>query len=457
LQRAHFGRKHFVGQSIVNVIKFIGPAVLGLTLAGCAGQAVENADPKRPLAVDRNVGDVKISTRPLSVDNAVRLGILRSTEVVAAELDIRQKGNDITIARAGFYPELYANLSPSIDEDTFAVANAGIRYTLFDFGERAAKLNGSVAAIKGSQFDLIVEIEDSVEETLESYIAVSVENSRVDSAHDYVSSVRSLEQAVRGRAEIGLASSVDVNEVETALIQADTALIEARSEQSNAKDALASKLGVMPKSVVPISGVREALSTKKIPLSEIEFSSFPRIVSLQTKVEEAQYALAAASAGILPRIGVKLGVGVDLRKGEGINGTGLSAGPEISEVFSLGGGRKERVKNAEIDVSIAQSRRSEEIRLARLEAVQSVTSLNTSEQQVQQRKEILRLSIKTRDVMLSEYEVGTRSLRDLLDAEERIYEAQVDLDEARRKNLIAQLRYVMATNLASNKLYRAPK
>ncbi len=441
----------------MNLAKLTSPLLVILTLAGCASEAIQSANEERTLTVDRSFGDVKISTSPLSVDNAVRLGILRSTEVATAELDIRQKGNDITIARAGFYPELYANLAPSIDEDTFAVANAGIRYTLFDFGERAAKLNGSIAAIKGSQFDLLLKIEESVEDTLESYIAVSVENSKVDAALDYVRSVKSLEKAVRGRAEIGVASSVDVNEVETALLKADTALIDARSEQSNAKDALASELGVMPKSVLPTTSVRKALTVKEVPLSDIEFASFPRIVSLQTKVEEAQYHLAAVSAGILPRIGVKLGVGLDLRNGEGITGTGLSAGPEISEVLSLGGGRKERVKNAEIDVSIAQSRRSEEIRLAHLEAVQSFTSLRTSEQQVQQRKEILRLSIKTRDVMLSEYEVGTRSLRDLLDAEERIYEAKVDLDEAQRQNLSAQLRYVIATNLASNKLYQAPK
>lgn len=86
----------------MNLAKLTSPLLVILTLAGCASEAIQSANEERTLTVDRSFGDVKISTSPLSVDNAVRLGILRSTEVATAELDIRQKGNDITIARAGF-------------------------------------------------------------------------------------------------------------------------------------------------------------------------------------------------------------------------------------------------------------------------------------------------------------------------------------------------------------------
>lgn len=430
-----------------------GLLLTGTLLMGCAVSDTPSID-ARPGIVNREL--IKFSTNPLKVSDAVRLGVLSSTEVAAAELVIQQSDNEIAIAKASFYPEFYVNASPSTNDGQLANAGAGFRYTLFDFGARAAERDSKKAAFKGSKYDLLVKIEDSVSEVLQSYIALSIENTKLNAARHYVRSVRDMEKGVRARVEIGIASSVDMNELQSARIKADTAVLEAQTDQSNAHEALASLLGVFPRSVHSPDQLYNALAIKPQSHEQLNFQGFPRINALEAQVEEAEFQKKAAQAGLLPKLGLKLGVDLGLSKSGELSGNGIKAGPEISEVVSLGGGRKQRIQNAEIDVRLALRKRDEEIRLARLEAIQAKNSLIASSDRVKRRRSILSLTRQTRDTMQGEYEVGSRSLRDLLDAEERIYDAGVELNEARRINLVALLRYIMSVNKSSQYFYEQP-
>lgn len=88
----------------------------------------------------------------------------------------------------------------------------------------------------------------------------------------------------------------------------------------------------------------------------------------------------------------------------------------------------------------AEKTLQEEIRTTQLEFSQSKSRLAASSFEVSQRRDVLAHAVKTRDVMEGEYQIDTRSLKDLIDAEEAICEATVELNESNRRQLKDKLR-----------------
>jgi len=157
----------------------------------------------------------RISTSPLGLSDAVRFGVLSSSAVATADIAIQQRRNEVVIAKAAFTPELYFNLSPT-QSGSIGAGSAGLRFTLYDFGERAALLNASRASVERSNYEIFAEIDKAVENTVQRYIDLAVETDQVAAAQSYISRIRALEQRVKSRVDIGAASSVDLNEVSSA-------------------------------------------------------------------------------------------------------------------------------------------------------------------------------------------------------------------------------------------------
>ena len=438
------------------VLRYLTSAFAALCLAACIPKDIAEV-PDIVAFPASSTESVTISNNPLSLQNAVRLNILAASDVSAAALSLRRSINEITISKAAFYPELYASSAAGTGDGILGNFELGLRYTLYDFGARAATLNSVVAAAQSSRFELVSRIDATSQDAVAHYIAVAIEDTIAETSEAYISQIEELRDQVKSRVNIGIASSVDLNEVEAAYLTAQTALLEARADQEIARQALVSKLGFPVVLVWSPETIKQQLLVSNEQLQSVpDVSSYPRIRALEAVVAQAEGARKAALAGLLPRIGWSVGAAVGLERGEGWQKNGVSNGLEISQVLSLGGGRAEVTANAEIAVVDAQQQLEEERRLLMLEIAQAQIAQRSSSDAFAQRERILSLTIQTRDVMATEYLVGSRSLRDLLDAEESIYRARVSLHEANRTALLGQLRLLIALNLANELLYELP-
>lgn len=429
-----------------------------ILIAACAQPIETGPDPIDLSAID-NADVSRIATNPISIENAVRFGVLSAKDVLASDIRFEQSRNEIVIARAAFYPEVFFNVGPNAtDSDIVATGRTGVRYTLYDFGERAALVGSARAQVEKARYDVLSEIDSAALESAEQYIDLAYQTAVVDAANEYDDSIDDLSDAVRARVEIGVGSGVDLNEVETGQLSAATAIEDARAERANAKSALESTLGISLQSVTPMTRLRQSIRLDPQTASSLpDLSGFPTFAALQQAVTASEFKLRATQASLFPGIGVEAAVGVDIDPRDGAAGTGLSVGPVLSEAISLGGGRRERVENAELEyLSQVESLRDEERRL-RLEFAQARTDLEASRSRVSRRANILDLNIQSRDIMREEYEVGSRSLRDLVDAEERIYDARVDLLKAYRDELKDRVALLKAVNQLSAVLYEAPE
>jgi len=395
----------------------------------------------------------RISTSPLALTDAVRFGVLSSSAVATADIAIEQRRNEVVIAKAAFTPELYFNLSPSRN-GAIGAGSAGLRFTLYDFGERAALLNASLASVERSNYEVFAEIDKAVENTVRRYIDLAVETDQVAAARSYISRINALEQRVKSRVDIGAASIVDLNEIRTAVLEVQSELILARADLDTAKAELASFIGVNPRQVAGVARLRKLLFQNHNLSRPAEIDSYPKVAALMQQLREDTYRMEAQKAGLFTRIGLALGLSLNIGSSGISTDNGVVAGLDISESISLGGGRSERRKNAQLDVAATTRKLDEEVRLVQLEFQQARIGLAASYKRLAQQRAVLALNRKTRDLVTDEFELGTRSLRDLLDAEERIFRARQELNEANRRNLQGNLRAVMAQNLTSERLYK---
>ena len=431
-----------------------------VALAVCAGLmgCAQSPEVERAPFLPTISPDIKadIGIHPLRLKDAIRFGVLSSNDVTASKTSITQKRNEVTIAKAAFFPEFYFDMSAADTSGLLASGGTGLRYTLFDFGERAALVSAADAKVRKSKYQTIVAIEDAIENTVKAYVNLAIEENQVAAAKAYRAGVDRLEGGVRARVEIGVASSVDLNEIEAERLKAISAVLNAEAERTNAIEALTSLTGVRPVSILPISTLHKALAVDDDPTKLIQPAEFPRIGALIQEHREAQHQNKAVKAGLLPRIAVNMGLGFSLGKDGKLIDNGVKVGPNISEAISLGGGRRERVKNAQLDVDTSRRAIDEEVRLLKLRLVQAHTKYRASADSLVKRRKIVEYAEKSRDVMVSDYEVGNRSLRDILDSQRRIHDALKDLNEARRNALVDCLELLAATNGLSHKLYGAP-
>jgi len=198
-----------VGHSVDGSWNLLGrtptPAVLLCGVALFSGCGSTNTDEITSPVRNIDFSEIsRVSTSPLALTDAVRFGVLSSSAVATADIAMEQRKNEVVLAKAAFQPELYFNLSPSSGR-SLGSGSAGLRFTLYDFGERAALLNASQAGVKRSNYEVFAEIDEAVENTVRRYIDLAVETDQVSAAQSYMSRIRALERRVQSRVEIGAA------------------------------------------------------------------------------------------------------------------------------------------------------------------------------------------------------------------------------------------------------------
>lgn len=429
-------------------------AATSVFVVGCTSLETEQPNEATQVAKEAQQQSLSyISTSPLTLQDAVKLGVLGSSAVRNADLSMAIRNNDIAISRAAYYPELFVSISPTNVDGLVAAGAIGIQYTLYDFGLRAAELRASKSDAQRARYEIYGETNEAVKKTAQSYIALAAASRQIAVASRHSKAIEKLERRVRTRVEIGAASDVDLNEIRIAELDAATRRADAANQRDDALAELSSLVQVGPQSVLSIKDIQRILSVKGAD-AELNLHEFPLVAARREELDAALHRSDAARAGLFPRIRAQASAGLDLTSGGKATGTGVKIGPDIASTISLGGANRERRKNAKLNVVIAEQNLHEEIRLARLATERARIEYTASQADIVRSRSILKIARQKRDILVSEYEAGTRSLKDLVDAEEEMFQKEQSLVQAYARDLLARLEVLHATNLVSTRLYR---
>jgi len=404
------------------------------------------------------------SNVPDPLVQAVRKAVASNPEVQAKWNGFLAADNLRDIAKAGFLPQIdltgtvgnESRVSGAINLGTydFSSAQVTLNQILFDGNYTSNEVKRLGAAKLTRYYELLEAAETAALEATRAYADVVRYRELVDLAtQNYVEHKQSA-QLVEERAKAGVGRRVDVEQANGRLALAESNLL---TELTNLHDVSARFLrivGEQPASTLP--SLPEPFRIAPLPQSTQELlrdglRNSPTLLAAVENAKAGRTAVDSAKASLLPRLDFQV-YGSQGRNNGGSVGDSRSQGVALNLTYNLfrGGADKAREKQA---VNLASQARDLQEKACR-DTRQTLSlayndSRSLSEQLIYIDKHRLAAE-KTREAYRQQFDIGQRTLLDLLDTQNEFFEASRSYINSRHEQATAQARTLAAMgNLVS--------
>jgi len=293
-------------------------------------------------------------------------------------------------------------------------------------------------------FDLLDVTENISLETFQAYADVLRYRELVQEAQQNYVEHKLIYDRIVDRTRAGISRGVDLEQATGRLALAESNLL---TEVANLHDVSARYVrlvGTQP--AAELEPLDTALFTGYVPLSKTEalniaFTENPGLKMTQANVRAGQSTVKAVRSAFQPRFDIRASQGAE-RNRDGDRGTTREGIVELVMTYNLyrGGADKARLRAAAEDLNVARDLRENSCRDLR----QTVSIAYNDIQQLTEQLEYLdvhRLSTdKARQAYRQQFEIGQRSLLDLLDTENEYFEASRAYTNAIYNKMIAEAR-----------------
>ncbi|CZF83835.1 TolC family outer membrane protein [Grimontia marina] len=408
-----------------------------------------------------------------TLEQAVATALSSSPEVRRAFNSYQAQREQISQAYAGYLPTVDLNAGYGIAEtdspstrssgtqnDRLNPGEAGlsIRQALFSGFRTMNEVSRTEAETEAEYWGVISTSEDHALETIRAYIKYIQAERVVSLSRVNLLSHQNIYRQIKEKTDSGLGSSADLSQIMGRLARAKANLAAA---ENNLLDARASYVKIVnvppidlkepqPKTSLLPENLQQALATAE--------SVHPTLKLAMADVSAARYQYETSKSTYYPEVSLELNSNWD----NDISGS-LGHNNDIQAMlrmrYNLFNGGRDHAYERETAFRIGES---EEIKhRARREVVEGTTlawNAHVSLQdQVGYLAEHVEASIETQSAYTLQFRLGQRSLLDLLDAENELFDSRKDLEAAQFDQLIAKYRILNATGQLLSSLEIQPE
>ena len=405
------------------------------------------------LAVLFAVG-AQAQTLPDPMVQAVRKAVTTNPEVQARWNGFNAANNERDVARGGFLPQVdLAATSGREERDTpltnygsynFTAAQLTLNQMLFDgmFTRNETKRLGYAKLTR--YYELLEASETAALEAVKAYVDVVRYRELVDAATQNYVEHKQTTQKVEERANAGVGRRVDVEQANGRLALAESNLL---TELTNLHDVSARYLRVVgekpPANPPPLS---QSLKLGTLPgsidaLFHDGLQGSPTLNAAVENVRAYKTAIESSKAGYFPRLDLRAYSNRDLNT-DGISGDTKVNGIELVLNYNLFRGGADRARERQAFDQAAQARDLQEkacrdVRQTLSIAYRDVSSLTEQQIYLEQRRLATEKSL---EAYRQQFDIGQRTLLDVLDSQNEYFEATRFYVNARHSQLVAQAR-----------------
>lgn len=391
-------------------------------------------------------------------------------QFAAAEANKFAAEQSVPMARAALLPQLTGNWGKTRNESEGTIFDAEVGHdvtfsstsrntqkslslsqSIYDHGNymnlRAAKAQSGrgIANYDAAADALLVRV-------AEAYFGVLTAQTNLTSAEAEEKAVgRQLEQAEQ-RFEVGLTAITDVHEARARYDAARAAVILARNTLDDAFEGLIELTGENIETVKPLKDEFELARPQPDDVNEwvnTAVSSNPGLAALQKAVDAANYSAKAAWTDHLPSIGLSGSYGETQSGGDlspfssrDPKGTSWTLGVTVP-LFS-GGATNARYKQALFNRDAAQDQLEQQRRAIVRQTRGAFRSVAAGISEVEARKQALVSAKSALEATEAGFEVGTRTIVDVLLSQQQQFAAEREYARARHNYILANLRLKQA-------------
>jgi outer membrane protein, adhesin transport system len=392
----------------------------------------------------------------MELRDAVSLAVSTNPEVGVVSNDRRAIDQELRQGRALYYPQvdLRGATGPEYSDNATTRADGKSNRTLW---RKEGSLTLSQLIFDGFFADSEVERQQSrvksaahrVQETaefvgldaVEAFLEVLRHRERVGIAEDNVGTHRTRLGQVQRRAEAGGGNIADVRQAEARLAQAESALVQSQGNLKDAEALFIRVIGQSPETLDEPSIPADVMPTDVEQAVATAIANSPTVAFARQDIKTAEADVKQQNASLYPDLRLELGASAT-NNVDGLDENEYDASALLVLRYNLyrGGADTARIREfkwrlAESIDTLHQNERkvSEDTRVSwnAIEVSRANTQILTSEVQANQR---------TRDAYLQQFDIGQRSLLDLLDSDNDLFLSRDSLVTARYAEIFANYR-----------------
>jgi outer membrane protein, adhesin transport system len=362
-----------------------------------------------------------------------------------------------TAAAAGWKPRLDLNAEVGADRSqnrnataqTVKHSGAGLTLTqvLWDGMATRQEVNRAGHERLSRWFDLVDAAEQTALEATRAVYDVQRLRTLVALAEDNLVQHQQAAAKIDSRFKAGVGRGVDLDQVRARLALAE---VNRDTEVSNLHDVAARYQRIIGEPPVPQLGapelIRKGLPTSADEAARMALANSPAIASSIESLRAARATEAARKSALHPQLSARVNVGGGRNLG-GIEGrqTDASVGLQLSWNLYNGGGDTARIREQAQVVNQAMDQRDKACRDTRQTALLAFNDANKLSSQIASLGRNSAAIERAREAYRQQFDIGQRSLLDLLNAENEAYTARRALTNAVYDRAISYARTLAAT------------
>lgn len=382
------------------------------------------------------------------LDQVVKQAVESNPEVQSAYHQFRAAGRDVDEARGGYLPtvDLIGRAGRESRnfgvEENFSDANGQLTLTqtLFDGFSTQSEVDRLSNAELVRYYELLDTAEQTALEAVTAYQDVRRQRELVALAQDNYQQHLDVQVQVRESAEAGVSRGADFQQIEARVAQAQSNLV---NERSNLHDVTARYRRIVGASPAdPLGG--PALESAEVPedLGKALTTAYEKSPSFRAAlrdIEASRATIERERSDYFPQVDLNASYGVDNRADSGLRDTQREArvGVEVRLNLFNGGSDQAATESAVEQLSAAQSQRDVACRNIRQTMAIAYNDVQKLAEQVETLNRYRLSADRVRVAYRDQFQIGQRTLLDVLDSENEFFQASRSYVNARVDRRIA--------------------
>ncbi|MHC5308250.1 TolC family protein [Bartonella sp. LJL80] len=389
-----------------------------------------------------------VAIEGISLQNAIGVALARHPDIGRATAVVAQSNAQVAVEKSAWYPTIQYGLNPgysrygstsntSNDNNTTVSGTVGANQLIYDFGRTSSRV-GAAKATYDKQQHLLNDTMEQVAYTMASiFIELSGAQETIKAANREVKALTDTRDKISQRVKAGLSDVADLNQADVAMQRAKSDLLAAQTKYDVAAGRFAEMTGIRPQRVASLADTTNFINRLRRSTDNVD--NTPSVLAATAEVHAAEQRLKLAKADRFPS--VSLGVSQSKATGNrNVTNDSTFVGLQLSGSFSVGKKEKYQIEASQAELRAAKQARDNDLMTTRTTLGSAETEGSGAEARMSNAREMMTLSLSSRDLYWQQYTLNKRPLTDVVGAERDTFMAESDFIVAQSDRLNARVK-----------------
>ncbi|MEJ2508357.1 MAG: TolC family outer membrane protein [Gammaproteobacteria bacterium] len=398
-----------------------------------------------------------------SLPDVIKQTLATNPNVQASVSEQRARTQELKQARSGYYPSVditaaigqensdnyYTRnfVGPGYIDLTRRESAINVRQNLFNGFQTSSAVQRAQARVGAASYDVIDTAENTALRATEVYIDVLRRQRLFQLAQQFVEKHERIYQQIKSRARAGVSRTADLDQAEGRLALARANLVAAENNLHDAQANYQRVVGHFPTGAMQSPPVLDDAipATQEAAVNEA-MANNPALKAATAEVSAAEAQRREAGNAFYPHFDLVFSQSYN-KNLDGLEGTNKDYSAMLRMRYNLfnGGGDIARRHQAAQLLSQSKDLQNRERRQVVERVRMAWNNLRTAKGQLGFLKQHVDASAKTRDAYAKQFSIGQRTLLDLLDTENELFEARRAYVNGQLDRIYAEYRLLAAT------------